>query len=88
MSEADHFRAFGWDPIAHMNRAAARKPASGGKNYTRMAKRSDHAPIDYDSIETWGGMKSRVILGWFAAKTDVLEQFRFDVNGQEWEGFQ
>jgi len=40
-----------WDPIAHMNAARARKPASGGKTYKRNATYRPVLEGSWDAIE-------------------------------------
>lgn len=82
-TEAENLRAFGWDPVAHMNAARERKHAtSGGTNYAKR-QRAVYAPDDPEDDHFVEIVKLR----WFASRADVIEAFRFEVHGKDWEGF-
>lgn len=70
-----------WDRIGHMNRAKARKPASGGA----MQKRSTARPVDA-AEGSWDRLLTVTRGRWDCFTGDAIEQFRFVVNGG-WEGF-
>lgn len=82
-TERDNVRAFGWDRVAHMNAAKARKVQTGGRVYAKAPKRSDFAPIDKASH---GHFLTVLRSAWDFARSDAIEQFRFDVYGDQWAG--
>jgi hypothetical protein len=92
MSKRDSLRAFGHDSIAHMNAARdnhRRRGTSGGKARgvrvtTQAMLRARDAHI---GPGTWEHCLRDARARWEFARTDALEQFRFDVHGDEWAGF-
>lgn len=57
-----------WNPIDHMNECAARKPASGGKNYPRAKRRLEAT----DSHDAWA---RRNAAAWYSAKRQILSDY-------------
>jgi hypothetical protein len=70
-----------WDRIAAMNRARDRKPASGGKNYKRLAVRRETP-----AMGTWDRLTGITMARWECAREDAIAQFQFECHGDDWEG--
>lgn len=88
-TDAENLRAFGFDPIAHMNKAKARKVASGGRSYVKTYKTTaalERARGGNVGPGTWEYVLGSARAKWECARVDAIEQFRFDVFGHEWEG--
>lgn len=89
MSDAENIRAFGFDPIAHMNRAKARKVASGGRVYVKAYRTTlalERARGGNVGPGTWEYVLGSARAKWECARVDAIEQFRFECFGEDWIG--
>ena len=72
-----------WDAIAAMNAARARKPATGGKTYSRTAPRRDTP-----AMGTWERLAGLTMARWECAVGAAQEEFLRAVYPERYEAWQ
>jgi len=77
-----------WDRVAHMNagrdRAAERRHRGLETGASRWKRHQELAP----EKGTWARFEAESKQRWEFAVSDILEQLRFELYGETWEGFE